>query len=266
MGGMDLGAMGGAAGAMGMIGGAQGMIGGGAQGMLEGAAGALGGGVGVAAGALGALPEGLAGVAAGGMEQILDTAGQAVGLVPQEGGKKEGGGVGGADDDDDDDAPDPNASRAPPDDLVSPMMVETYIDFRVRPYVDYLERRAPVMANRYRALEFGGMLSNTAGAVLAVMGMADFIPITVATAALCMAVGDYFYVPSQLGAANGALEECHNLLNWWDSLSLVQLKTRQTKLKACQTMEGAALNLIASRTAMSPALPGEGGGEEEEEE
>ena len=62
------------------------------------------------------------------------------------------------------------------------------------------------------------------------------------------------------------MQDTQNLLNWYDGLSLVQLKTRQSKLKACMTMEGAALNLIAARTAMSAALPGEASAEEEEEE
>ena len=234
----------------GMVGKLMGMLGKKSKAMGQGGLDAAG----TAAGAMGAMGGDMVGEAMSAMSAVGDASGLVTPMAPEE--EEEG----------PDGEPDPNASRAPPDDLVSPMMVETYVDFRVRPYVDYLERRAPVIANRYRALELGGMLSNTTGAVLAVMGMADFIPITVATAALCMAVGDYFYVPAQLAASNSAMQDTQNLLNWYDGLSLVQLKTRQSKLKACMTMEGAALSLIAARTAMSPALPGDASAEEEEEE
>ena len=72
-----------------------------------------------------------------------------------------------------------------------------------------------------------------------------------------MAFVDYFYVQSQLAATNRALQECHNMLIWWDSLSLVQRKKRSTKLQCTSTVEGAILDLCASRTSMSAALPSE---------
>ena len=166
-----------------------------------------------------------------------------------------------SDDGDEDDG----GSNVLADNLIQQMAVESYIDYRARPFAEFLEKRAPKVSNRSQLLEYGAILCNTGGAVLAVLGMADYIPITVAAAAFCMALGDYFYIPAQLAAANGGLQELHNLLNWWDGLSLIQRKTRATKSRACQTVEAAFLNVVASRTALSAALPGEAVEEEEEE-
>lgn len=65
--------------------------------------------------------------------------------------------------------------------------------------------------------------------MLAVLDFAQWIAITVAVASVAMALQDYFYIPSQLGVSNTAIKDIHNLLNWWDSLSLVQRKTRKVK-------------------------------------
>ena len=127
------------------------------------------------------------------------------------------------------------------------------------------EELGSVTQDEAQLLEYGAILCNTGGAVLAVLGKADFIPITVAAAQLAMALGDYFYIPSQLAAANSGLQELHNLLNWWDGQSLIQRKTRAAKLKACTIVETAFLNVVASRTALSAALPGDAKEEEEEE-
>ena len=112
-------------------------------------------------------------------------------------------------------------------------------------------------------LEILAMVANTTGAVLAIVDQADWIAITVACASAAMSLADYFYIPSQVTATNRALEECHNLLQWWDSLSLVQRKARSCKLKCAQVTEEAVLNLLTSRTGASPFPLG---GEDNEEE
>ena len=151
------------------------------------------------------------------------------------------------------------------DDLVSQMAIETYIACRVRPLTSYLEKRALLMSRRNQFLEFAVIVTNTSGAVLAVLSLADWIACTVAISSQCMALIDYFYIPAQLAATNKALEDCHNLLSFWDSLSLVQRKTRAVKKQCCLTVEGAMLDLCSSRTAVSSALPSDQPREEPEE-
>lgn len=161
---------------------------------------------------------------------------------------------------------DPDSDELSPlyDDLVSQMDIETYIECRVRPIVDYLEGRAPVMSQRFNGLEGGYLIASTTGAVLAIIGLADWVAVSVAIASTAMALNDYFYVPAQLGATNRALGQCHNLITWWDSLSLVQRKTRAVKLQCATTVEGSLLEMCNARTAVSAALPSEAAEEEEE--
>jgi hypothetical protein len=150
------------------------------------------------------------------------------------------------------------------DDLVSQITIEAYITCRCRPLIGWLEKRALVMANRNIRLDFLVVCANTTGAIFAVLKapdsgpqFSDFIAITVAVASLCMALGDYFYIPAQLGATNSALEKVHNMLVWWDSLSLVQRKTRSTKKQANAIIETAILEVVSARTAVAFTLPGE---------
>ena len=150
------------------------------------------------------------------------------------------------------------------DDLFAVIPVEIYVAGRVRPYAAYLERRAPKVSSRFNYLESAALAANTAGAVLAVLKMADWIAITVAVASVAMALQDYFYIPSQLGETNRALQEVHNLLTEFDSLSIVDRKKEAVKRKCVDICETALLNLCAARTQESPALPGEDADEEEE--
>ena len=111
-------------------------------------------------------------------------------------------------------------------------------------------------------LETAVITLNTTGAVLAVLGSADWIAVTVAAASQCMSIIDYFYIPSQLAAINQALEQVHNLISEYDSWSLVQRSSSAKKTKCVQIVEQAMLSITQAQTATSSALPGQ---EEEEE-
>lgn len=148
------------------------------------------------------------------------------------------------------------------DDLYSQIPLETYVNRRCQPFVTYLEKRAPKMSRRFNQCEGLGVLANTGGAVLAVLGYADWVALTVAVAGVAMALTDYFYYPSQLGETNRALQDCHNLLIWFDSLSLVQRKKRENTSHVVGVCEGAMLNLCQARTGVAQiAVNGEGGEE-----
>ena len=99
----------------------------------------------------------------------------------------------------------------------------------------------------------------------AVMGQADWIAVSVAVASQCMALIDYFYIPAQLAATNKALENAHNLLSYWDSLSLVQRKMRSSKQQCAANGEAASLKPIAAKTGASAPSGGGGGGGDDEE-
>ncbi|KOO21669.1 hypothetical protein Ctob_000943 [Chrysochromulina tobinii] len=89
----------------------------------------------------------------------------------------------------------------------------------------------------------------------AVIALGNWIPASIAVASVLLALQDYWYIPSHLEATNRALREIHAMLNYWESLSLVQRKTRRVKLLIATCCEGAVLGICASRTAVSPVLP-----------
>ena len=96
--------------------------------------------------------------------------------------------------------------------------------------------------------------------------LAAAVPLFVVLNWVADAVADYLHLPKQLEAANRALEDINNLLQWWDSLSLMQRKTRAAKLKVCLCVEGATLAMCSARTALSAALTEEEEEDDEEEE
>jgi len=122
------------------------------------------------------------------------------------------------------------------------------------------------VSGRFNATEYAALAANTTGAILAVLGKADWVAITVAIASVAMQFQDYFYIPRQLEETNRAFHDIHNLLTYWDSLSLVQRKTPATKRLCAGQLESTILALVAAKTAVSPNLPNaqEDGGDDEE--
>jgi len=172
--------------------------------------------------------------------------------------------------------PEPVKEEAPPerddlgakkgggiDDFFSQMPIESYVDCRARAFIKFLEKQAPRQSRRFNTCEGIGIMANTGGAVLAVLGYADWVAITVAIAGVAMAMTDYFFIPSQLGETNKALQDCHNMLIWFDSLSLVQRKKPKNALTVVTMIESSILNLCSAKTGVSTALPNEGQDEAE---
>lgn len=143
------------------------------------------------------------------------------------------------------------------DDYMSQMSIESYVEARLRPYTAFLERRARILARQALIFEHVSMFANTSSAVMAVLGLASYVAISVAISSVALALLDYFYMLAQLGYTNRALEEAHNALLYWDSLSLVQRKKVSVKRKMANLMEGNVLALCSIRTGISAELPNE---------
>jgi len=141
-----------------------------------------------------------------------------------------------------------------PDDFATPMSIESYVQFRVRPFVASLEKSAPRLARTLQLLEVLVFVSNSLGAVLAIivvgdMSLANFVAVTVALSAIFSSMIEYHNLQLQVTASNGALRETHNLLVWWAGLSMVDRRTRFTKHHVCSTMERCLLSTIAAESA-----------------
>jgi len=152
------------------------------------------------------------------------------------------------------------------DDFTSPLELDIYIDFRVRSLAKKMEKTTPSLAMQLNVLEVCALISNAFGAMLAVLGYAQWVSVAVATGIIFASLQDYYSLPAQVSASNEATAEIHAVISWWDSLSLVQRKKRDTKQKAAELAEAAILKPIAAKTG-NPAGAGAGaGGDDEEEE
>ena len=141
-----------------------------------------------------------------------------------------------------------------PDDLATAMTIESYVQYRVRPFVASLEKSAPRLARTLQLLEVLVFVSNALGAVLAVivvgdMSLANFVAVTVALGAIFSSMIEYHNLQPQVIASNCALRETHNLLVWWAGLSMVDRRTRFTKHHVCSTLERCLLSTIAAESA-----------------
>jgi hypothetical protein len=136
------------------------------------------------------------------------------------------------------------------DDLLNSITIETYIDFRVRPFALRLEQHAPAIARRLQLLESTVFLVNTASGVLAVLPgtLATYVAICVTISATISAIIEYHNLPRRVPALNTALRDVHNLLTWWAGLTLVDRRTRLAKQHMVSTLEAASLSLITAVT------------------
>ena len=137
------------------------------------------------------------------------------------------------------------------DDFFSVLQSETYIDQRARPICSMLEELAPWKARQLQLLEFISLGAQAAGAVLAVIGFSEWVATVVALSIIFQSLMDYFFLNSQVVALNEALQQMHRLLSWWDSLSLIQRKSRSVKSFAADVVESAVLTITAARTGQS---------------
>ena len=169
---------------------------------------------------------------------------------------------------------DPDAQRSlvgarsvEPDDLATSLSIETYVEYRVRPYVSHLEKVAPQLARKLQVLEILVFLANSAGAILALIvvgtiSLANFVAVSVAIASTLSSIIEFHNLQARVTATNGALREMHNLLVWWAALSMVDRRTSYTKHRVVSTLERCMLLTVAAEAAAvvsSDSADGAGG-------
>ncbi|GMH71919.1 hypothetical protein TL16_g05779 [Triparma laevis f. inornata] len=148
------------------------------------------------------------------------------------------------------------------DDFVSPITVETYFEYRATPLALAYEKHTPVISDQLSFLEITVFLLTSSGAVLAVPGveLGSWVAITVAMATAVTSYLEYFQLRVERDTRNNSLAEFQNLVTWWESLSIIDKRTKQSKEKAVSTIENGVLLLVERRAG---AAFGGGGGEDE---
>jgi len=136
------------------------------------------------------------------------------------------------------------------DDLRSPISIETYMQRRMKPMLLYYSSKAPKMSRKLSMLEYLIMFLDGALVILALPGdLNHWVSFTVTVRVLIMNIIQYTAYAPQLGSLNNGVRDLQNLVTWWDSLSVIDRRTRNAKLLAVSTVEQVMLNHASSRTA-----------------
>jgi hypothetical protein len=175
------------------------------------------------------------------------------------------------------------------DDYVSPITIETYVEFRGKPITLAYERLSPKMNLMLSSLEVSGrggggatkrerlltrnapqiltFVFTSSGAIMAIPAFraAQWVAITVALGTATTSIVDYFQLKIDRDTRNNNLAEYQNLMTWWDSLSIIDKRTKAAKEKAVGTIEKGIL-LLHERIAGAAMDAGAAAEEEEAEE
>ena len=154
------------------------------------------------------------------------------------------------------------------DDFISPLTIETYVEFRAKPITLAYERQTPHISDKLSALEITVFILTSAGAVLAVPGinLGSWVAISVAMSTAVTSYIEYFQLRIERDTRNNSLSDFQNLMTWWESLSIIDKRTKQSKEKALLCIEGGVLILVERRAGAAFSNSGEAGDDGESED
>jgi hypothetical protein len=151
------------------------------------------------------------------------------------------------------------------DDFISPMNIETYVEYRAKPITLAYEKQTPLISDKLSFLEILVFVLTSAGAVLAVPGinMGSWVAITVALSTAVTSYIEYFQLRIERDTRKNSLSEFQNLMTWWESLSIIDKRTKQSKEKALAIIEGGVLILVERRAGAAFSTSGDADDEED---
>jgi hypothetical protein len=160
------------------------------------------------------------------------------------------------------------------DDFESIISIEAYMEHRMKPIMVLCGTTAPKMAWRLQMLERLSLFLNAVTVAFAVpkdINVSHWLVLCVSAKVLVMNVIEYCAFQMRLTALNSGVKEMQNLLTWWESLSVIDRRTREAKTMAVSTVEQAMLKVwlartgeLASISSVAYSLGKAGDGEEEE--
>jgi len=155
-----------------------------------------------------------------------------------------------------------NATR---DDFFSSLTIDAYMKFRTKTVLAYFERTSPWRGFWMQLAEITIFIMNACGAVLVGLGT-DFVPfvaMTVSAAAIARSFLEFSRLGKQVEAYNIGINMIHGMMNKWDRMTRTQRRTISTVAEVVGTVES-ALDIVC--LALTDAMPGAGGDDEEEGE
>jgi hypothetical protein len=154
------------------------------------------------------------------------------------------------------------------DDYVSPMQIETFVEYRLRVKLALLQKHALVLSKWLMRLETAVILVTAFGTLLAGFGLHAWIALTVSIAGAFANLTQYKCLQSRLSATNAAITDLRTVMIAMDSLSIVEKRTPVKKTFCVAIVEGAIFNTITAWTGVGVSAQddGKGDGESKKEE
>ena len=125
------------------------------------------------------------------------------------------------------------------DDGIEPLSAEEYIKFRLEPELKRYKELAPRLSFLVSLLQTITLLASAANAWLAITKRLEYVPLLVALTGAVSAVMEYEMLNVRLLACNNAQMVLGNLLIWWQSLSLIDRRTADSKRHLVESTEEA---------------------------
>lgn len=138
-----------------------------------------------------------------------------------------------------------------PDDFVSPMTIETYIEYRSKQLLKLCEDTCPPLAKKLSDYEMLVILSGATGTLLSALGFTRWVAVTVSFATVLMNIIQHQCLHQRLSSFNTALRELNNTKILMDSLSIVSKRTQEMKTLCVGTVENAMLETTTAWTGVS---------------
>lgn len=143
------------------------------------------------------------------------------------------------------------------DDYKTTLSIEEYMEHRMKPLMKHFEAKSPRHSFYLRALNSISTLLNAVIVGMAVpqeLNIGHWLTACVSCKVLVLNVIDYKNYAVQLRGLNSGVKELQNLLTWWESLSVIDRRTRQAKTQAVVTVEQAVLKAFTARTGEVPSV------------
>lgn len=148
---------------------------------------------------------------------------------------------------------------AEPDNYVQPITIDTYLEYRMRHLLTYLQKETPVHSKWAAIAKTIALILSTAGTLLAGVNQPVWVALTVTLGTVVANAAQHMGFEARLQSTSAAARDVRNTLIWVESLSTVQRRTRAVRTRAVSVVEGAVLNIATAwtGTASRPTEEGE---------
>jgi len=143
-----------------------------------------------------------------------------------------------------------------PDNLLSAMQTEQYVEHRMLTLLETYEALAPKLAARLNFYEVMMFVAALAGTLLAALHGQQWIPIAVALSSVLSSFVQYEGLQSRLTAVNAAISDLESLHFQWQACGVVEKRMRSIKNLIVEITENAYIREAAAY-AGSAASSGE---------